>query len=347
MPASESVDVLIIGAGPAGLRAAQVLAELGREALVLEKRAEIGPKTCAGGLTRKAVEELAALGLPADSGLESVGHVSFTVGQCQPLDPARAAVRTVGRRELGALQTAWARAAGAEVRAGISVTQLDLGGRTALAAGHPLRWRCLIGADGADSAVRRALGLSSARACFACEYNVPGIRLTPLRIECDPVLASGYFWVFPHRTFTSIGAAAPRHLVPPSRLRAYLDGRMRALGLEPEAARFEGATLEVACRGFHFGDVHLVGDAAGVPSSLTAEGIHAALVSGEDVARRIVDRGWPQPKLGRWLAAKRRHDRAARLLALSAMRRLAVPSLARLAASPVTRNALADWFLDG
>ena len=41
----ESVEHLIVGGGPAGLRAAQVLAEAGREVLVLEKRAEIGPKT--------------------------------------------------------------------------------------------------------------------------------------------------------------------------------------------------------------------------------------------------------------------------------------------------------------
>jgi len=76
----ERVENLVIGAGPAGLRAAQVLAEAGREVLVLEKNRQVGPKTCAGGLTRKAVRELAALGLPADLGLESVGHVAFTGG---------------------------------------------------------------------------------------------------------------------------------------------------------------------------------------------------------------------------------------------------------------------------
>ena len=58
----ESVEHLIVGGGPAGLRAAQVLAESGREALVAEKRPEIGPKTCAGGLT---TYEAAFIGLPA------------------------------------------------------------------------------------------------------------------------------------------------------------------------------------------------------------------------------------------------------------------------------------------
>ncbi len=39
----ETVEHLIVGAGPAGLRAGQALAEAGREVLVVEKHTEIGP----------------------------------------------------------------------------------------------------------------------------------------------------------------------------------------------------------------------------------------------------------------------------------------------------------------
>ena len=46
-------DVIIIGAGPAGLSAAKILAENGKTVLVLEKNKVIGPKVCAGGLTTK------------------------------------------------------------------------------------------------------------------------------------------------------------------------------------------------------------------------------------------------------------------------------------------------------
>jgi flavin-dependent dehydrogenase len=51
----ETVEHLIVGAGPAGLRAGQLLADDGREAVVAEKHAEIGPKTCVGGLPPKTV----------------------------------------------------------------------------------------------------------------------------------------------------------------------------------------------------------------------------------------------------------------------------------------------------
>lgn len=64
------------------------------------------------------------------------------------------------------------------------------------------------------------------------------------------------------------------------------------------------------------GDVHLAGDAAGVVSSLTAEGIYGALVTGEEVARAILEpRGW------------------------------ALGALARVAAEPALRRPLAAWFL--
>ena len=156
-----------------------------------------------------------------------------------------------------------------------------------------------MGADGADSAVRRALGLPSPRAYFAAEYNVPGpADSTPLRVECDPAgLGGGYFWVFPHERYTSIGAVAAKRSVPPAAvLRRYLDRRMEALGLANAGCAVRGATLEVACHGFHFpGRVHLAGDAAGVPSALTAEGIYAALVTGEEVARTILEPAIPFP----------------------------------------------------
>ena len=343
----EVVEHLIIGAGPAGLRAAQVLADAGREVLVLEKRADIGPKTCAGGLTVKSVRELEPLGFRPDAALASVGHIAFAGGRAVALDAETTVVRTIARRDLGRLQASWARSAGAEICAATAVTAIDLGARTVQAGGHPLGWRHLIGADGADSSVRRALGLPSPREYFAAEYNIPDLRLAPLRVECDPDgLANGYFWVFPHAEYTSIGAVAPKHLVAPSRLRRYLDERLDTLGVSRADVPFEGATLEVAYSGSHFpGGVHLAGDAAGVVSSLTAEGIYAALVTGEEVARQILDSRAPALKTARWLRTKRRHDRLARWLARPAARRATLGLLSRIAASRRLRHPMAEWFL--
>ena len=345
----EVVEHLIVGAGPAGLRAAQVLAEAGREVLVLEKRPVIGPKICAGGLTPKTVGELEPLGFKPAQALANVGHIAFAGGRAVALDATATVIHTLSRRELGRLQVGWARAAGAEVRAGVAATEIDLQARTVRVQGSRLGWRHLIGADGADSAVRRALGLPSPRDYFAAEYNLAGIRLAPLRIECDPArLANGYFWVFPHGGYTSLGAVAPKHIVRPAVLRGYLEARLDALDVGRGDAPFEGATLEVTYHGTHFGcGVHLAGDAAGVVSSLTAEGIYAALVTGEEVARQILDPRAPAPKTRRWLRTKRRHDRLARWLARPAVRQAILGGLARIARSPSLRRPLAAWFLTG
>ncbi len=345
----EDVEHLIVGAGPAGLRAAQVLAEAGREVLVLEKRHEIGPKTCAGGLTVKTMERLEQLGLRRDVALRNLGHVAFSGRRAVALDQELAVVYTLPRRQLGQYQLTWCRTAGAEVCAGVAVREIDLSGRTVACDGRRIRWRHLIGADGADSGVRRALGLPSPRAYFAAEYNIPGTPLEPLRVECDPVaLKNGYFWVFPHAAYTSIGAVAPKHMVAPSALRRYLDSRLEALGVTPGGAPFEGATLEVEFCGFHFaGQVHLIGDAAGVPSSLTAEGIYAALITGEEVARGILEPSDPTVATNSWLRVKRRHDRLAHFMSWRAGRAAAFPALAALAWLRPARRPMAEWFLAG
>jgi flavin-dependent dehydrogenase len=170
-----------------------------------------------------------------------------------------------------------------------------------------------------------------------------------LRVECDPAaLKNGYFWVFPHVAYTSVGAVAPKRLVPPSALRRYLDGRLAALGVAPASAPFEGATLEVEFRGFHFpGQVHLAGDAAGVPSSLTAEGIYAALVTGEEVARGILEPSYRAVDATSWLRVKRRHDRLAHFMSWRLGRAAAFPVLAALAWFRPVRRPMAEWFLAG
>jgi geranylgeranyl reductase len=344
----ETIEHLIVGAGPAGLRAGQVLADAGREALVAEKHAEIGPKTCAGGLTPKTVALLRGLGLPESVGLRWVGQVAFASGHPVTLDPDSTTVVTLSRGELGRYQTAWTRAAGAEVRAGCPVRELDLVGRTAVVGGTRMGWRHLIGADGSDSAVRRTLRLPSPRACFAAEYNLQGVRLEPLRVECDPRLGGGYFWVFPHDDYTSVGAVASKHVVRPAALRAYLDARLESMRLPSHGEPLEGATLEVDFRGLHFaGGVHLAGDAAGVPSALTAEGIYSALLTGEEVARKIVDPAHPPRRVARWLRIKRRHDRFAAFLRRPSARAVALPMLDRLSGWRVARRPMADWFLAG
>jgi geranylgeranyl reductase len=343
----ESVEHVVVGAGPAGLRAAQVLAERGREVLVLERNVEVGPKTCAGGLTVDAVRELAALGLPADVGVSHVIHGSWRGEGPFPIESPRAVVRTVPRRVLGALQASWTRAAGAEIRTGVAASAFDFGARTLEAGGRRVRWRHLIAADGSTSGVRRALALPTPRAYFAAEFNVRGAHRPEMVIAFDSrALASGYYWVFPHGDYVSVGAGAHKRAVPPGAMRAYIRARAESSGMTIGDTPFEGATIEVAFAGLHPRDgVHLVGDAAGVASGLTAEGIYPALVSGEEVARRILDPSYPEPKMAAWLGRKARHDRLGALWLRRAPREASFRLLAALWRRPRVRSWMARVLL--
>lgn len=311
----ESCENVIVGAGPAGLRAAQVLAQAGREVLVIERHVQIGPKTCAGGLTLKASEELERLGLPSHVGRTTVARLSFFDEEPLRLDAAPGIVRTVPRAVLGHYQECWAREAGADIVTGVPATELNLEARTLRVDNRTIQYRHLIGADGSSSRVRRALGLPFRRAVFAGEFNVRGASADQLRVMFDSdVLGPGYFWVFPHTDYVSFGAGGPVALLKPGEVRPYIEKRLATFGVDSSSTAFEGATIETDYRGLAFNDgVYLAGDAAGLASGLTGEGIYSALVSGEEVARQILQPGYRPVKTLAWLRVKRLHEALARL----------------------------------
>lgn len=345
----EYVEHIVVGAGPAGLRCAQVLAAAGREVVVLERHAQIGPKTCAGGLSAKAARELELLGLPSDVGRSCLAHAAFAGEPLVPFAPEHAVVRTVARHTLGTLQARWARDAGAAIYPDAPVSAIDLAARTLVAGARRMRYDRLIGADGSTSAVRRALRLPSPRDFYAGEFNVAGLSLPNLLVALDDAaLASGYFWIFPHERYTSVGAGVHKRLVAPSRVRPYLERRLAALGVDTGGTAYEGATIEVTHHGFDFPHgVHLVGDAAGVASGLTAEGIHAALVTGEEVGRRILEPAYPSPKTRAWLRIKRAHDAVGRLWLTRAGRQLSFAAMPWLCRQPITRRWVSAFFFEG
>ena len=308
-----STDILIIGAGPAGLACAKVLAEQGRQVVLLERQEEIGPKVCAGGVTWHGL-----LQLMPDEFMERRFREQYVYTVCQRaiIREKNPIIATVSRRTLGQRMMQQAQQAGAEILTGTKVTAIDGLQVTAVQKGATKEIRCsqLVGADGANSLVRRSLGVPIIDRGPGINFQIPGDydrmewHMHTRKFGC------GYAWVFPHKNTISIGAYTPEGEVSVGRLKRNLLRWARNLGFQLDELYCQAALINYDYRGHSFGPVWLIGDAAGLASGLTGEGIYPAVVSGQAVARQILDPGADMKELS---ALIRRHQQHLRLVRLS------------------------------
>ena len=288
----EIFDVVIIGAGPAGLNAAKILGDAGKKVLLLEKNEKIGPKICAGGLTRKSKKYL---NLPDSLIEKKFSSIIFKSPRAKTkilLD--KDYFFLVDREKMGQWQLKQINTQNVSVRVKSRVSKIS--NDTLLINGEEkIGFRYLIGADGSVSFVRRHLGLPTKLWGVAIQYLVPLKNCTDLEIHFDShSFGPWYAWIFPHHDYVSVGYGYPAKALMPKKI----DPIRAKEGFEKWARKnniaLEGATIQsfpINCdfRGYKFGNIYLAGDAAGLVSGFTGEGIYQALVSGEEIANLILD----------------------------------------------------------
>ncbi len=87
--------------------------------------------------------------------------------------------------------------------------------------------------------------------------------------------------------------------------------------LSIERTRFEAARINIDYKGFVFGNRFLAGDAAGFASGLTGEGVYQAILSGEEVARGILNKEYRYPGIKHLLKIKNRQESMLRIFSIN------------------------------
>lgn len=323
----EQIDVLIVGGGPGGLACATLLAQHGLKVVLIERKPLIGPKVCAGGITWNGLLKHVPANLIEQAFPEQ--HI-FTPWQHACIVENNPIIATVNRQRLGQWMAEQAQAAGVRLFTTTRINRLEQGhavlehadGRT-----RRLSFAQLVGADGSNSLVRRFIGLPTTAMGIGLNCMMTG-RHPRMEWHLAPRLfGSGYGWCFPHQSECSIGVYADSRVLSARILKQRLLSwaEQRNMRIDPTAIR--AGQVNYDYRGVRFGSVWLVGDAAGLASGLTGEGIYSALVSGQEVARMIVDANHQATQLE---ALVRNHTQHRRLATLALAHPGACPLLMEL-----------------
>lgn len=281
-------DVVIIGAGPAGLRCAEILGKSSLSVLLLEKENNFGDKVCAGGVTRK---DMSVLQIP-DSIIEHkiTNTAIFTPKRNSLTEGDEAFVFTLDRKALGQWQRKQIDDEKVEIRTNAKVTKIQAD-HVVVNKEEKVGYRYLVGADGYNSIVRKHLQIPQEKHLIGLQYAVPVKEVNP-RLEIhlhSTYFKSWYAWVFPHKDHFVIGCACDPKLMPAHKLKANFHDWLVEKNISIENARYESAPISYDYRGLKFDNIYLVGEAGGFASGLTGEGIYQSLVSGEAAARMIVN----------------------------------------------------------
>jgi geranylgeranyl reductase len=123
------------------------------------------------------------------------------------------------------------------------------------------------------------------------------------------LFGNGYGWIFPHRDTPSVGADVDAAVMKAGDLHRGLRTWAAGRGIALDGTRQRAEFVNFDYRGWNFGTVFLAGDAAGLASGLTGEGIFPAIVSGEAIARYILHRGSDLSDLHRLIRIHNLHKR--------------------------------------
>lgn len=303
-------DIVVVGAGPGGVMAAQRLVKKGVKVALLEKNKVPWLKTCGDLVTREGLEALERSDLGEwTAQFKLVDRLRFTSPDRQVLDVflgEKPVARMIPRFQMDELLVKEAVRCGVNFMESTRVNGVTIAdnGVQVFADGVQVAAQMVVLADGSHAPITRSLGL------FKEQVDLIAIRqyLTgdsdpdgPLEFHFQEQIIPGYTWMFPignGQVNAGAGTYFRRTRSNEVDLRAWLEQFKaqhpiqadRLAKMEP-VGPMRGHPLHTHLGGTqtHAERVLVVGDAAGLVGPFTGEGIAAALRSGERAADTVWD----------------------------------------------------------
>jgi len=311
-----ALDVIIVGAGPAGATAARALALSGARVRLVDRARFPRNKPCGGAVSMRALERfpyLAAAVGRISTRLISRLHVESPNGETAELRSDTPAALMIRRVEFDELLVRLAQEAGAELIEGVEITQVERTSRAISVTtrkGERLDASLVIAADGANSVIARRLGMNPGWRPSAVALDM--MEETPFEsLTCaDPDLlwvsygyknTHGYAYIFPKRSHVNVGVGfvldhyRTSVAEPPYEVQQRFVRSLCGSGILAGASarrHFTPALIPVG------GPLHrtvqdrvmLIGDAGGFVNGFSAEGIYFAMVSGDLAVKAVLQR---------------------------------------------------------
>jgi digeranylgeranylglycerophospholipid reductase len=286
---NKSCEVLIIGAGPAGLTAAYFLAKAGRSVCVLEQKKEIGVPVCCG-------EAISAKSLD-NSGLYDDSYIDSKVKGFRIFFPnnkfffVESPGYLINRDKFEQFLAQQTKNHGAEIILSTKATRLDAdcGFTRVETSSGTIEPGLVIGADGPESIVEKAFFTNIFHSLDAMQYKIKK-NSSPhgcggfLDFYYD-MLSPYYFWVFEKQNEFNIGGIAMDRKI----LQEFIKKRFPLAGIERASFSRGKIPMQWIKKCIYKNKTFLVGDAAGLTNPVTFAGIYSALASGKACAEAIIN----------------------------------------------------------
>jgi digeranylgeranylglycerophospholipid reductase len=302
-------DVAVVGAGPAGLLAAERLAARGLDVVVVEAQPRIGEGAICSGVIGE--EAFAQFGLPSGPVRTKIFSIQAVSPQGKILEhrPGVPLARVVDKEAFNRALGGRTRAAGAEIETGRRVESIErerscvvLRLRSSEGQGGTLRARVAVIASGVNGSLSKLLNLARPRQllrAMQCEIAAPQEdQMAPTRVYVGASVAPGAFgWRIP------LGGGKVRvGIMTIDDPRPYWAALLRRIqpGLGERDLKVSRKPIAQAPVGRSVGDRLLaVGEAAGHVKTSTGGGIYYGLLSAE-LASEVLLRAF---ETGRFTAA--------------------------------------------